>query len=76
LNHRGFDQFFKEYKTFVENRLRKIRTLTNAEDWRYITKKSNPADLITRYINASQLTNNTLWFNGPEFLFENKTQWM
>ena len=38
----------KELKTFVENRLRKIRNNTDIENWSYFPAEFNPADLITR----------------------------
>ena len=38
----------KEFKTFVENRLQKIRELTNASDWFYVKSAENPADIITK----------------------------
>ena len=67
--------FKKEYKTFVENRLRKIRELTNATDWRFVPTNCNPADMITRYISAPKIINDSLWLNGPEYLCRNDTDW-
>ena len=49
--------FQKEYKTFVENRVQKIRKLTKFENWRYCSTENNPADLIT-HTGVSPLTMN------------------
>ena len=35
----------------------------------------NPADMLTRGIEAVQLKNNNLWWNGPEFLTRTKDDW-
>ena len=65
----------KEFKTFVENRLRKIRKLTCIDSWRYVATKLNPADLVTRFINPSELVNNRLWYQGPDFLIKPEGEW-
>jgi hypothetical protein len=35
----------------------------------------NPADLPSRGIAAKDLTNNSTWWNGPEFLLHSETEW-
>ena len=65
----------KEYKTFVENRLREIRKLANPDLWRYVPTNLNPADLITRPINVSDFASDSIWFKCPNYLFENEAKW-
>ncbi|XP_006816656.1 uncharacterized protein LOC102804930 [Saccoglossus kowalevskii] len=54
-----------EWSTFVRNRVRKIRELTDAQ-WRYVPTTENPSDLGTRGTTPDRL--GTLWFNGPKWL--------
>lgn len=41
--------FDKEYKTFVQNRLSKIRELSNIENWNIVKTNSNSADMLTKF---------------------------
>ena len=36
--------------------------------WHYVNTKENPADLVSRGIDASELIHNRLWWHGPEWL--------
>ena len=38
------------------------------ERWFYVPSKINPADINTRITNPIKLENNSLWWNGPNFL--------
>ena len=58
----------KEYKTFVENRLKEIRKNTDMNNWFYCPTSENPADLMTRMKSTKQLIQNQLWWEGPTFL--------
>ncbi|GFT28174.1 integrase catalytic domain-containing protein [Trichonephila clavipes] len=51
----------------MANRAATIQHLTNAEQW-HISSEQNPADLVSRGLDASSLHNNSLWWNGPTFL--------
>ena len=62
----------KEYKIFVQNRLNEIRkSVTN--EWSYCPSKCNPADLMTKIRTSTNEDDIDLWFNGPEFLHENRS---
>ncbi|XP_064464904.1 uncharacterized protein LOC135376233 [Ornithodoros turicata] len=56
---------------FVEGRLREIRQLTDPARWCHCDGKSNPADLLTRGIAATELLHSKLWWTGPPWLFGN-----
>ena len=59
----------KEFKPFVENRLKKIRELSNPADWGYVESEINSADVITRFNEqAMSFNENMLWWKGPSFL--------
>ena len=55
-----------KWKQFVRNRVSEIHTLTNPANWYHIAGTNNPADLLTRGICASSLTNSSQWLEGPE----------
>lgn len=62
-------------KTFVANRVGEILENTKAESWRYVNTKSNPADLISRGVDAGKLLKMDLWWSGPDFLSKNEAEW-
>jgi hypothetical protein len=43
--------------------------------WRHISSTNNPADVASRGTTAKDLIQNTLWWNGPQFLHEDETHW-
>lgn len=56
------------WKTFVANRVSEIQRLTNVNNWYHVKSEDNPADLISRGVNASQLLNSQFWWTGPDFI--------
>ncbi len=65
----------KPQPVFVERRLKEIRSLMIKLkiSIRYIPSAQNPVDLASRGIHISELTKNSLWWNGPEFLSDPST---
>ena len=53
-----------DYKQFVSNRVRKIRSHEQIQ-WRHIPTRENPADLGSR---GGEVTEDKLWWNGPDWL--------
>jgi hypothetical protein len=60
------------WKQFVSNRVAEIQRLTNHATWRHVPTSDNPADIISRGLNPSQLQKSELWLNGPQFLQTSK----
>lgn len=59
----------KPLKRFVGNRVEEIKRLTTNTNWKYCPTHDNPADLLTRGVNASQyIKNNNLWMTGPTWI--------
>ena len=54
----------KRFFTYVENRVERIRSSSNASDWNYIPTKLNPADEGTRSVPACDMEGG-LWLRGP-----------
>ena len=54
------------WKTFVENRVRKIVEAVPFQNWNYVPTQSNPADLCTCWLTVADfLKKKDLWINGP-----------
>jgi hypothetical protein len=63
------------WKQFVSNRVAEIQRLTNHATWRHVPTSDNPADIISRGLNPSQLQKSELWLNGPQFLQTSEQYW-
>ena len=59
----------KRYHIFVSNRVDEIREKSEPSSWNYFNTSQNPADLASRGMNAKQVKNHSVWFNGPSFLW-------
>ncbi|XP_049870067.1 uncharacterized protein LOC126369610 [Pectinophora gossypiella] len=55
-------------QAYVANRVSVIQQKTNKRRWLYVPSADNPADLISRGINPQELSNCSLWWEGPKFL--------
>ena len=64
----------KNFKTFVENRVREIRDDTSISRWFYCESKSNSADLLTRCKSFVCFQQNDLWWRGGTVLSEKNIQ--
>lgn len=60
---------------YVQHRVEEIRKLISKGDCRHYSRKQNPADLPLRGLNAKELSINTIWWNGPEFLYKPESEW-
>ena len=58
----------RRFKTFVANRIQKIRENTEVREWQYIPTRENPADDASRGLNAERVDSGSRWFQGPLFL--------
>ena len=65
-----------EYKQFVENRLREIRTKTEVKSWYYVPTELNPADIPSRGSMLTEIAGSEMWLNGPDFLRESNDEYM
>ena len=58
----------KRFHTVVANRVQVIRSNTDTKEWRYIDTKNNPADHVSRGLNAEELMKSN-WLSGPALLW-------
>ena len=64
-----------QLKTFVSNRVGQIQSHSDKSQWRHVPTDQNPADIATRDISISELSENPLWWKGPNFLIKNEADW-
>lgn len=65
----------RKFKPFVANRVGEVQASTNPEQWRYVPAKQNPADLLTRGLSVSTLSEQERWWKGPSFLKQDSLEW-
>ena len=63
--------------TYVNNRVKQVRDLCE-DHWEsikihYVPTEQNPADIITRQQKAEEFITNSTWWDGPEWLLEEKS---
>ncbi|XP_053398928.1 uncharacterized protein LOC128556932 [Mercenaria mercenaria] len=59
----------KRFHVFVANRIQQIRDHSEVSQWKYVESAQNPADIASRGVNPEELTSNSPWFVGPDFLW-------
>ena len=64
----------KPLPLFVENRTKEILREKNIV-FRFIASSENPADIATRGLTASEIKENSLWWNGPLWLDQEESSW-
>ena len=65
----------KPWKKFIRDRVRRIRSVTDPEEWRYVPRPLNPTDLPTCGLSGKDLLNNKTWLKGPQFLKQHPDSW-
>ncbi|XP_062708688.1 uncharacterized protein LOC134288304 [Aedes albopictus] len=65
----------RRYKQFVACRIGEILTLTDADEWRWVPTKINPADAATKWGKGPCMQAESEWFKGPEFLRRPEKEW-
>ena len=60
----------KRFHVYVANRVQEIRDKTEPVQWKYIRSQENPADYASRGLDVKSLLNDSFWFTGPAFLWQ------
>lgn len=59
----------KRFHVFVANRISEIRQFSEPTQWSHVRSEHNPADIASRGVSVQELSK-SLWFRGPDFLWE------
>ena len=62
----------RRFHIFVANRAQFIRDNSDVEEWHYVKTNETPADDASRGLSPDDKLKLKRWFNGPEFLYDNK----
>ncbi|XP_018311229.1 uncharacterized protein, partial [Mycetomoellerius zeteki] len=65
----------RRWTVFVANRVGEIQRLTDPENWRHVTSRNNPADILSRGLLPNELIDSSLWWHGPSFLSKPECEW-
>lgn len=60
----------KRFKQFVANRIRKIKLISDVDDWHHVRGPDNPGDDASRGLIANKVSSEHRWFTGANFLRE------
>ena len=62
----------REWKQFVQHRVNEVRQLVPVSKWKHCYGKNNPADVPSRGMSLSGISECVLWIDGPKWLTENE----
>lgn len=65
----------KKYHQFVSLRISEILETTDLQEWHWISGKQNVADEATKWAKRPDISFNSRWFKGPDFLLKPVAEW-
>ena len=65
----------RKWTCFVANRVSQIQEIIPPNCWSHVISGENPADCATRGLLADELINLDLWWNGPNWLNQESSNW-
>lgn len=65
----------RQYKPFVGFRIGEILSLTTLSEWNWVPTKQNIADILTKWTRSPDLSPDSPWFQGPDFLYLSQESW-
>ncbi|XP_055604767.1 uncharacterized protein LOC129753000 [Uranotaenia lowii] len=63
------------WTTFVANRVSSIQNFTQNCTWKHVPGIMNPADQLSRGLNAEQIVTDQTWWTGPPWLAQDSEHW-
>ncbi|XP_011688837.1 PREDICTED: uncharacterized protein LOC105450601 [Wasmannia auropunctata] len=75
ITHTWLNSHPSRWKDFVYNRVCHIQETLPQAEWRFVPGTDNPADLATRGLTSSQLSDLSNWWRGPSWLSQSSSTW-
>ena len=63
------------FRTFAANRIGEIQQSTDMHEWAWIRGPLNVADYVTRGLSSKEINSNSIWQQGPDFLYLPEEEW-
>ncbi|XP_048246343.1 uncharacterized protein LOC125377346 [Haliotis rufescens] len=65
----------KRFHVFIRNRIALIHESSEPNPWRHVGSTENPADDVSRGLDADKMVSSDRWKHGTEFLFQAESEW-
>ena len=65
----------KDLRPFVANRIGEMQVFTEPSQWQHVSTEENPANLCARDATPSGLAGCSVWWNGPQWLTKDSSEW-
>ena len=65
----------RDFRPFVANRIGEIQISTEPGQWQHVSTDKHPADLCSRGTSPAELAESELWWSGPDWLMNEKSEW-
>ncbi|KAL4135888.1 hypothetical protein QTP88_007470 [Uroleucon formosanum] len=63
------------FQPYVSNRIARIQDISDPNQWHHVPTKENPADIVSRGIDAAAISQLMLWWHGPQWLQQEPASW-
>ncbi|XP_039439556.1 uncharacterized protein LOC120420555 [Culex pipiens pallens] len=65
----------RRYKQYVGFRIGEILSLTNIDDWNFVSTRVNIADILTKWSTDLDLSPSSPWVRCPRFVYDDQKDW-
>lgn len=63
------------FQPYVSNRIARIQDISDPNQWHHVPTRENPADIVSRGMDASAISQSKLWWHGPQWLQQEPASW-
>ncbi|XP_018407447.1 PREDICTED: uncharacterized protein LOC108783389 [Cyphomyrmex costatus] len=75
ITHIWLNNHPSKWKEFVRNSVSLVQETLPQTEWRFVPGYYNPSDIATRGATPSQLLDYSKWWNGPQWLSQERSAW-
>ncbi|XP_050064313.1 uncharacterized protein LOC114118967 [Aphis gossypii] len=63
------------FQPYVSNRIARIQDISDPNQWHHVPTRENPADIVSRGMDAAAISQSMLWWHGPQWLQQEPASW-